>query len=256
MVQLEMIGQLKMTATTWSILRYAIFFIVILLFILIHKAGKNGKKLKDISKLNKIIDCPACHGKMSIDADKCPNCGKTSTLMELKKTQKKTDAVIIVMLLITLIVISTTMVLLKKTSERRKELEQEINQITSSNIDFAIYTLKDLEKNGIFDSLENLGGRELLEELEECDDKERIYEIVFLGAGVFFAITILSYLIANGVNSSKRKKYLSSIMTTPPQINGDASIKMEMPQAMKCLNCGNTLNPGAVFCPRCGNKIS
>ena len=60
------------------------------------------------------------------------------------------------------------------------------------------------------------------------------------------------------------KKYLKTVSAAEPGRNvGNPPVAVNAPIAANtpiqnglfCTNCGNQLNPGAAFCPMCGNKV-
>ena len=272
----------------------AIVGIVGAIFFVAHgivKAGDTGKKLENISKINKLIECPSCHSQMSIDADRCPSCGKLSVFFDLKKKHKKTKVTLTVMFLLALGVGTFSGIQASKANERKQEIEDKIDGKTYNGMDLTIDVLRYYAKNGLIDSvLSGFGAKDLLDEFDSCKKKEKIYTGVFIGALVLLFITFISYLITGAVNSKKIRNYLLSVgvdnqqtyhniayeKATPAKtvqqnygyadnsvntpVQQDNSFSQTAPaesvqQALICKNCGGPLNPGAVFCPRCGTRV-
>ena len=82
--------------------------------------------------------------------------------------------------------------------------------------------------------------------------------IVVIVPVVVFTLASLYYIIFGLVQASKLKKYLESLPVVKPDANTDnlePISNSSTQQGSFCRSCGNQLNPGASFCPKCGTKV-
>lgn len=236
--------------------------IIVLVAHAIAKSGNAKKKMDDVSRINELMECPGCHGLISVDADSCPNCGKISNLFELKKKARKANIILTALLFVFLSVGISSYFIAASAEKKVEELEEKKEKIDSDIFEFTGHTLAYYEKNGFVDTIRNLGGREILDEIDSYNKKCETFDIILGVCFVLFIITTISYIISGKVNSSRLKKYMKSIKIISPNQNyndnGNGILYVSegsFPQIPSCQNCGSQLTPGVTFCPMCGNRV-
>ena len=184
---------------TYILIFSAIGIVIFVIFSILYTVD-NGKKIKELSQSNTLIECSACHSKISVGADKCPKCGKSSVLSIIKKKNKITEIVLALILIFSIFIIG-------------------IGVLLASVLKVGVLAI--------------MG----------C--------VLFLGASLYFAIFRL-------VQYSELKKYLKSLPVVKPETNTgniESLSNTATQQVVFCRGCGNQLNPGAAFCPKCGTKV-
>ncbi len=257
------------------------------LFIIVIMVAKRAERLiKDPNHDNKMIACPVCHGQVSLSAESCPSCGNRMVLADIKKKYNVLTVVSVIVVFLSIGIVIFSGIKMSKANKRAEDLYDTIQRNNSSLLDYTIHLAENYEKQGLIDTIK--GKDPVVDEYNECIKDSKTYGTVVIASVITLGVMILVTWIGTVSLGRKVKKYLKTVSAAEPGRNvGNLPVTANTPIAVNppvgvntpiaanppvavnapiaantpiqnglfCTNCGNQLNPGAAFCPMCGNKV-